>query len=55
MEKKQIALLTALAKRLKTENKDKAKVVASLQAAKILTKNGNFTEHYKTLNKVVSK
>lgn len=55
MEKKQIELLTALAKKLNTESKDKAKVVASLQAAKILAKNGDFTEHYRSLRKVVSK
>ena len=55
MEKKQIKLLTALAKKLKAEKKNRAKVVASLQAAKILTKNGNFTGHYSSLNRAVPK
>jgi hypothetical protein len=54
MEANQIALLTALAKKIKTEKKDIAKVVASLQSAKILTKNGNFTAHYSSLKKVVT-
>jgi hypothetical protein len=52
MEEKQVALLTVLAEKLKTEKKDKARVVASLQSAKILTKSGNFTEHYSSLKKV---
>jgi len=54
MEANQIALLTLLAKKIRTEKKDIGKVVASLQSAKILTKNRNFTSHYKTLNKVVT-
>ena len=43
MELKQIALLTDLAKNANSEKKDKEKVVATLQSAKILTKSGNFT------------
>lgn len=52
METKQIALLTDLAKKIKTEKKERSKVVASLQSAKILTKSGKFTTHYSSLNKV---
>lgn len=55
MEQKQISLLTALAKKLKAEKKDRAKVVGSLQAAKILTKNGNFTGHYGSLKRAISR
>jgi len=54
METKQIGLLTALAKKIKTERKEIAKVISSLQSAKILTKRGNFTAHYQTLKKVVT-
>ncbi len=54
MEQKQISLLTALAKKLKSKKKDKAEVVESLKAARILTKSGNFTGHYSSLKRVVS-
>ena len=54
MESNQIALLTILAKKIKAEKKDKARVVATLQSAKILTKSGNFTAHFSTLNKAIS-
>jgi hypothetical protein len=54
MEAKQIELLTILAKKIKRKRRTTAKVVASLQSAKILTKNGNFTAHYNSLNKVAS-
>lgn len=54
MESTQITLLAVLAKKIKTEKKDRARIVASLQSAKILTKNGNFTGHYSSLNKVVT-
>lgn len=53
METNQVKLLTSLAKKIKTEKKDRAKVVASLQSAKILTKNEKFTNKYSNLNKVV--
>ena len=52
MEENQIKLLTTLAKKIKSEEKDRTKVLASLQSAKILTKGGNFTAHFKNLNKV---
>lgn len=53
METNQVKLLTSLAKRIKSEKKDRSKVVASLQSAKILTKNENLTGHYSNLKKVV--
>ncbi len=52
MESKQIMLLTALAKKTKSEKKDKKRIVATLQSAKILTKGGNFTTYFSNLNKV---
>ena len=55
MEQKQISLLEALAKKLKSEKKDKAEAIESLQAARILTKSGNFTGHYSSLKRAVSK
>lgn len=54
MESNQIKLLTSLAKRIKSEKKDKVAIVTSLQSAKILTKNGNFTGHYSNLKRVIS-
>lgn len=52
MEEKQIKLLKILARKLKSEKRDRAFVVASLQSAKILTKGENFPEHLKNLDKV---
>jgi hypothetical protein len=54
MESKQIALLTALAKKTRSEKKDKKRVVATLQSAKILTKSGNFTSYFGNLNRVAN-
>lgn len=54
MEANQVKLLASLAKRIKSEKKDRAKVVATLQSAKILTKNENFTGHFSNLKKVVA-
>lgn len=48
---KQIELLKQLAVKIKNEDKDKDTVISSLQSAKILDKNGNFSEHYPNLNK----
>ncbi len=53
METNQIKLLSALAKKLKAENNNKAKAVASLQSAKILGKDGKFTKPYRNLEKVI--
>lgn len=53
MESNQIKLLSALAKKLKFENNDKEKAVASLQSAKILDKDGKFTKPYRNLEKVI--
>lgn len=49
----QIKLLKTLAKEIKTEEKSKDKVIASLHSAKILTKQGNFTGKYSNLKRVV--
>lgn len=54
MEEKQIKLLRALAKKIKSEKKDRKLVVTSLQSAKILTKGENFTGHLKNLDRVFS-
>jgi len=45
-------LLVELAEKLKLEKKDKSKSVKTLQDAKILGENGEFTEQYSNLNKV---
>lgn len=50
----QIKLLSALAKEIKTEKKERGKVVAVLQSAKILTKQENFTGKFNNLQRVVS-
>ena len=55
MEEKQIKLLRSLAKKIKAEDKNDTVVFASLQSAKILTKNGNFPEHFKHLKTVFTK
>lgn len=52
MKSNQIKLLNSLAREIKAERKDKAKVVATLQSAKILTKQGNFTGKFGNLNRV---
>lgn len=54
METNQLKLLNSLAKKMKSQKRDRAKIVASLQSAKILTKNENFTKHYSNLKKVVA-
>lgn len=54
MESNQVRLLTLLAKKIKSEKKDRGRIVTSLQSAKILTKKENFTGHYSNLKKVVS-
>ena len=53
MESNQIKLLSALAKKLKGENKDKEKAIASLQSAKILDRKGDFTKQYSNVEKIV--
>lgn len=54
MTKDQIKLLSRLAKDLKARKKSKKEVVASLQAARILTKGNRFAGHYSHLSKAVS-
>jgi len=45
-------LLTDLAQKTKTEKRTRKTVIISLQSAKILTKNENFSTHFKELKKV---
>ena len=52
MEEKQIKLLKALAKKIKSEKREKANIIITLQSARILTKSENFTGHLKNLEKV---
>lgn len=52
METDQIKLLSSLAKKIKTEKKDREKIVSSLNSAKILTKSGDFTTHFRNLKRV---
>ncbi len=54
MEVNQVVLLTSLAKEIKSEKKDRSKIVSTLRSAKIITKDENFTEHFSNLKKVVS-
>ena len=54
METNQIKLLHSLAKKIKEEKKEKDKSLSTLCAAKILTKNGNFTGKFSNLNRVTS-
>lgn len=52
METNQMKLLKSLARKVGAQRRDRAKVVASLHSAGILTKQGNFTSHYGNLKKV---
>jgi len=54
MQENQVKLLTSLAKKIKSEKKDRAQIIATFQSAKILTKKENFTSHYSNLKKVVA-
>ncbi|WP_157761378.1 hypothetical protein [Chryseobacterium camelliae] len=54
METDQIKLLKALAKNIKTKKKDRAKVMISLQSAKILNKNEDFTRAYGNLQRFIT-
>lgn len=45
-------LLVELAKKLKLEKKDKSKSLKTLQDAKILDENREFTKQYSNLNKI---
>jgi hypothetical protein len=53
MKKDQIKLLASLAKEIKEESKNKAHALLTLQCAKILTKQGNFSGKYSNLNRIV--
>lgn len=52
METNQIKLLKDLARNIKAEKRNKASIITSLQSAKILTKNENFTGHLKMLDRL---
>ena len=54
MPNNQAKLLSDLAKKIKSEPKNKARIMVSLMSAKILTKNENLTHHYSNLKKVIS-
>ena len=54
MATSQVKLLGSLAERLKSETKDRAQAVASLQSAKILTRKENFAGHYSHLQRIVT-
>ena len=54
MRDNQIKLLTSLAKKIKSEKRDKKTVVIALRSAKILTKSGNFTGNFSNLKRIVT-
>lgn len=54
MENNQIKLLASLAKKIKSERKDRNEIIVTLQSARILTKGENFTSHFSNLKKVVT-
>jgi hypothetical protein len=54
MSVNQAKLLLALAKKIKSQPKSRNEIVASLNTAKILTKEENLTIHYSHLKKVVA-
>lgn len=54
MSTQQVKLLMELAARIKSKPKSRGEIVASLKAAKILTKEENLTGHYSHLKRVVT-
>ena len=54
MSNNQAKLLSTLAKKIRSQPKDRKQIVVTLTSAKILTKEENFTNHYSNLKKVVS-
>jgi len=60
MYNSQIKLLTTLAKKIRSEQKnrdkvkDRDKIITTLRSAKILTAKGNFTAHYPNLERALS-
>ena len=60
MSNSQLKLLTTLAKKIRSEQKDRDKVkdrdkiITTFKSAKILTAKGNFTAHYSNLEKALS-
>jgi hypothetical protein len=53
MKKEQTSLLVALAKKLKNEHSSKEAVMASLNSAGIVTKNGKMTKSFPNLERVL--
>jgi hypothetical protein len=53
MENNQAKLLLALAKRLKSEKKEKTKIINSFKMAGILDKNNNISKNYPTIKKAI--
>lgn len=53
MSTRQAKLLFELAAKIKSRQKSRDEIVASLKAARILTKGENLTAHYSNLKKVV--
>ena len=53
MENNQAKLVLALAKRLKSEKKEKAKIITSFKLAGILDKNNNISKNYPTIKKAI--
>lgn len=54
MSNTQAKLLASLAKKIKTEKKNRSEIVVTLSSAGILTKKENFTTNFSNLKKVVS-
>ncbi len=53
MKTSQLKLLKDLAKEIKTTKRSKDEIIVSLQSAKILTKQGNFTGNFNNLNRTL--
>ena len=54
MNTNQKRLLSDLAKQIKTEPKNRARIVGSLKSAKIITKTEKLSNHYSNLEKALS-
>jgi hypothetical protein len=53
MDNHQAKLLSALAKEIKSEPKDRSNILVSLTSAKIITKKENLTSAYSNLKRVI--
>jgi len=54
MYNNQIKLLTTLAKKIRSEQKDRDKIIVTFKSARILNAKGNLTAHYSNLEKALS-